>query len=152
MTRLFIAALGLLLSSAAFACPQISGTFHCNSDQPEDIVVQTRVENGVTIYNYNGQDIIADGVQRDYSSQGTTVKLAATCNDTTFTMQSQMSSINIAEVGAFLCNGPASDQADIKTDYSVDGTNIKEVGTAAIHCADGHDVPLNNEYTCTKVK
>jgi len=52
---------GLLLSAQAYACPNLTGEFTCKSqDGTEVIKISQEVRDGVTVFNYNGSEILAN--------------------------------------------------------------------------------------------
>lgn len=84
MKFIFVALVGLM-SSAAVACPDLSGHFACKDFEDgsvQDIIMTQKVENGATVYNMaltaNGVtknfEYIADGVARTTSSDRYTTR------------------------------------------------------------------------------
>lgn len=89
-----IVSIVLMLSSAAFACPDLAGRYSCptQNGNMEPVNITQRIENGVTIYTmatiHGSDDAIADGVTRiltgkTVSGNEATLAFTVTCDAAT---------------------------------------------------------------------
>ncbi len=87
----------LLLSSAAFACPNLAGKYSCpnQNGNMEPLEISQRLQNGVTIYTmatiHGSDEAIADGVTRQlsgktHSGNDATLAYTVTCDEAANTL------------------------------------------------------------------
>ena len=77
-----------ILSSAAFACPTLSGNFECyEGAEQQNFTLSTREQAGVNVYNINSLEVIADGVPRKrVATDGRVSIFTTSCEDSTLTI------------------------------------------------------------------
>lgn len=67
----------LLISSSAFACPDLAGTYTCEEHESPSVITQT-VSRKVTTYNLDGITAVADGKTRIVASDSEAPELRLT--------------------------------------------------------------------------
>lgn len=73
-----------LTTVSAEACPKLQGKFQCyHYDEIQNVEFQYKSVNGVSIYQLNGQEIVADGQPRKMNLGGT---FTAACKDETLAL------------------------------------------------------------------
>ena len=142
--RTIVAALALV-SSQAFACPDLTGTYTCTYSDGSTEIVSMAQENkdGVTVYTYNGSSVPADNkaypVPDDETLKEGTFR--AWCDDTQV--------LKAELLGKYYNNGAYFGDLTLNMDFSIENNNLKQTTTGMLKSSSG-DYPLNNEVLCTR--
>lgn len=144
-----LASLALLVSVNAFACPDLTGSFTCTNQDGTTSTLAMSQENkdGVTIYNYDGQSLPADGqvYKMDDSQNLKDGTIKATCDDNANTMNTEI-------LGKYYENGEFAGDLTLDIAMSLDASsNLLQVYTGKI-VNQGGDYPINQQMTCTRDK
>ncbi len=138
-----LAAIALLFSAQAYACPQLAGTYTCTfSDGTTEVATVTQtVVDGVNVFNYNGTEIRADNVaypvpEDETLKEGT---FRAWCDDAT-TLKAQM-------LGKYYNGGSYFGDLTMNLEFLKVGTSLKQVTTGNLKNSGG-DYPINGDVTC----
>jgi hypothetical protein len=139
------AAIALLFSVQAYACPQLTGAYTCTyQDGSKEVVTiaQNKDANNVDVYNYNGSTILTDNVaypipDDQQLKQGT---FRAWCADDT-TLQTQV-------VGKYYQQGNYFGDLTMNLNLSLKGTDLHQVTIGSLKNTGG-EYPLNGDVTCT---
>lgn len=142
-----LAALALLVSVNAYACPDLSGSFTCTSQDNTSEVVTLSQENkdGITIYNYNGSMIPADNqayqVPDDQNLKEGTFRAWCDANDNV-TLKTEL-------IGKYYDQGSYYGDLTMNMDFSLNGTDLRQVTTGKL-VNSGGEQPLNGDMTCVR--
>ena len=140
-----LAALALLFSAQAFACPQLAGVYTCSyqDNSSEIITITQELKDGVTVYTHNGSQIPADNqsypVPDDANLRSATYR--AFCPDA--------ATLSANLVGKFYQDGQFYGDLDMTSNFTLEGANLKNVVTGTLK-NQGGDYPLNSEVLCTR--
>jgi hypothetical protein len=153
MKLTFFSVIISFISSAAFACPQINGTYSCDfNGHSEKTVYTTRLENNVYIYQMNLSngvgEVPADGVMRKYGSDPDVV-LSLTCADSNLFITSQMTKVS-GDVANFACAGSGVDHIDAESTWEVSENQITQNNKGKLYCRNGNVLNMGGNYTCIK--
>ncbi len=78
-----LAALALVFSFKAMACPNLAGTYTCayEDNPPEQILITQELKNGFMTYSHNGSTVVADNIAYPIPGEETlrSGTLRATC-------------------------------------------------------------------------
>lgn len=140
-----LAAIALLFSAQAFACPNLTGAYTCTyQDGTSDVVTMTQEEKGgVTIYNYNGSLIPADNALYPVPDDDN-VKQA------TFRAWCDNASLKGNIVGKYYNNGALFGDLNMTLDLSLNNTSLKSVTTGTLTATNGTVYPLDGDLTCVR--
>ncbi len=140
-----IAALALLISVQAWACPDLTGTFTCTyQDGSQEVVnMSQELKNGVTVYNYNGTPVAADNVVNDVPDDESLKQATfrAWCDDN-ITLKAELK-------GKYYSEGNYFGDLLMNMEFTMVGNDLKQVSTGSIKNSGG-DYPLNGETLCTR--
>ncbi|MCB0407618.1 MAG: hypothetical protein KDD34_05390, partial [Bdellovibrionales bacterium] len=79
-----------LLSASAFACPEFNGTYTCTSEgQSGQMEIKTYQENGIYVYETDGDKLYADGQERPVQEEDLVGTMSATCSGSSLVMNLQ---------------------------------------------------------------
>lgn len=138
-----LAAIALLFSVQAFACPNLTGSFKCTygDGSTENVTITQSEVNGVTVYNYNGSEMPADNQtyqipDSEDLKEGT---WRAWCDDDS-TLKAEL-------IGKYYNQGSYFGDLNMRMDFSIDGTSLKQVTNGNLKNTGG-DYPINDEMTC----
>lgn len=140
-----LAAIALLFSFQAYACPDLAGSYTCNyqDGSSEVITLSQELKDGVTIYTHNGSQIPADNVAYpvpdDVNLREATFR--AWCTDTV-TLSANL-------VGKYFQEGAYFGDLNMTSAFTLDGTSLKQITTGTLK-NQGGEYPLNSEMTCTR--
>lgn len=139
-----LAALLLLVSANAFACPELTGSYTCTyqDGSSENVTISQEDKSGVTVYNYNGSSIPAD-------NQVYPIPDDQTLKNATFRAWCENASLKGNIVGKYYNNGSEFGDLDMVMDLSLDGTNLKNVTTGTLKNSGG-TYPLDGSVVCTR--
>lgn len=139
-----LAALALLFSAQAFACPDLTGAYTCKYQDGSSEVVTISQESkaGVTVYNYNGSSIPADNVVYPMPDD-------QNLRSATFRAWCENASLKGNILGKYYNEGNYFGDLDMTLDLSLDGTNLKSVTTGTIKNSGG-TYPLDGQVVCTR--
>lgn len=130
-------------SPNASACPLFNDTYNCQlTNDTKTIVLATRVDSGVYIYNYNGQDFIADGVTRKRSP---TYSVKASCTDTAARIAQTAVNTNIS-----YCPNNQAKKLQIVTRLFPKSYGVLERNSVVAECADGSVVRKSKDIRCNR--
>lgn len=139
-----LAALALLFSAQAYACPQLVGSYTCTyQDGSKEVVTiaQNKDRNNVDVYDYNGSSIITDNqaypIPDDQQLKSGTFR--AWCDDNT-TLQTQL-------LGEYYQQGNYYGHLTMNLNLSLQGNDLKQVTTGSLKNTGG-EYPLNGESVC----
>ncbi len=140
-----LAALALLFSAQAFACPNLAGSYTCTyqDNSSEQVVISQEDKDGVTIYTHNGSQIPADNVAYPVPDDANlrSATFRAFCPD------ANTLSANI--VGQYFQDNQYFGDLDMTSNFSLSGTDLKQVTTGTLK-NQGGEYPLNSDMTCTR--
>ncbi len=144
----FFAMLAFMFSTVAYAnCPELSGTYQCTyANSPgvtEVITVGQEIKDGITIYNYNGQEFPADNI--DYSIPDddyhlTGGKFRAWCEE--LTVKGKLT-------GQAMHDGDHIGDLDLNMTISKTDNVLKSIIEGTMTTREGGVIPLREEITCT---
>lgn len=140
-----LAALALVFSAQAFACPDLAGSFTCTyQDGSKEIVTLSQDQkDGLTTYNYNGSIVPADNqaypVPEDATLKEGTFR--AWCNDATV--------LNTQLIGKYHQDGSYFGDLVMNMDFTLTGKDLHQVTTGTLKNSGG-EYPLNNDMVCTR--
>lgn len=140
-----LAAIVLLFSVQAYACPELSGSFTCTyqDGSTEIMTISQTNKDGITVYTANGSEIPADNqthpIPDDASLKQATFR--AWCNGT--------ASLDAQLLGKYYQEGAYYGDLTLNTSFSLVGTDLKQVTTGNL-VNSGGTYPLNSELTCTR--
>ncbi len=139
-----IAALLLLVSVNAYACPELTGSYTCTYQDGSSEVLSISQENkdGVTVYNYNGSMIPADNKVYPVPDD-------ETLKQATFRAWCETATLKGNIVGKYYNNGALFGDLDMTLSLSLDGTSLKSVTTGALTNSGG-TYPLDGSVTCAR--
>lgn len=130
----------LLASPLALACPTISGTFTCSDSSGETYTMQlnTTVENGVYVYESDGEKIYTDGQSRQFSNDSSRGQYTATCAGNFVDLQMN---------GEILENGQGVGTFAMTSRMTQNGVGFEQISQG--HATyKGQTFPLNDTTTC----
>lgn len=140
-----LAALVLLFSAQAFACPDLTGAYTCKYQDGASEVVTVSQDNkdGVVTYNYNGSQIPADNQTYKVpdDQQLKDGQFRAWCEDDV-TLKTELT-------GKYWNNGSYFGDLVMNMNLSLDSTNLKNVVTGNIKNSGG-TYPIDNNIVCTR--
>lgn len=141
-----LAAIALLFSVQAYACPELTGTYTCtyNDGSKEVISIsQTTDRNGLTIYNYDGSEIPADNkhyvVPDDQTLKEGTFR--AWCEDNV--------SLKTQLLGKYYQDGGYYGDLTLNVDFSLNGRELRQVTSGSVKNTGGQ-FPLSGNTTCVR--
>lgn len=140
-----LAALALVFSAQAFACPNLTGNYTCTyqNGSKEVMAITQDTKGTVTVYNLNGSEIPADGqtyqVPDDQNLKEGTFK--SWCDDDV-TLKGLL-------VGKYYTDGQLYGDLTMNLAWSLDNGNLKQSSTGQI-VNTGGTYPLSQETVCTK--
>lgn len=140
-----LAALALLFSAQAFACPNLAGTYTCTyqDNSSEQVVISQETKDGVTVYTHNGSQIPADNmaypVPDDANLRSATFR--AWCADE--------NTLSANLVGQYFQDNSYFGDLDMTSNFTLSGTDLKQVTTGTLK-NQGGEYPLNSDLTCTR--
>lgn len=141
-----IAALSLLLSCQAFACPDLSGRYVCEEDgKPVNIVLIQSIKNGVTVYNMNGFEMPADDLARGLPDNE---------SFRNSTIQSRCESEGMLTsyiVGDYYDRGIPSGVLSVKWDLSVEHGDLIRTYNGQLTNSNGNVYNFDETTVCTGV-
>jgi hypothetical protein len=143
-----LAALGLLVSVNAFACPDLTGSYTCKyQDGTSETMTFSQQDNkdGVTVYNMNGENLPADN--QVYNMQD-----SQNLKNGTFRLwcdQANSAILDAEVLGQYYDQGQYYGDLTLDMAYSLDNGNLKQVTTGSLKGAAGQQ-PINDEMTCTR--
>jgi hypothetical protein len=143
-------AIAVLFSSTGFACPSFDGNYSCSGDGiDQSLDIQTRSEQGVTIYTVDKTDITADGKPRNLFFMGGFYEVTAACKSASSV------SISIKMNGGIGDNDACFQQAwsyVYNTNWTAKGSQIEETHVGLTVCADGRvaSEDLRGAMACLK--
>ena len=140
-----LAALALLFSAQAFACPNLTGSYTCTyqDNSKEMITVSQDTKGTVTVYNINGSEMPADGQtyavpDSDNLKQG---NFKAWCDGDT-TLKGLLT-------GKYYNGGEYYGDLTMNMDWSLSGSDLKQVSNGEVKNTGG-TYPINQDTVCTK--
>jgi hypothetical protein len=138
-----LAALALLVSVNAWACPDLTGTYTCKYQDGQTEVVTLSQENkdGVVIYNYNGSSIPADNVARPVPDD-------ATLREGTFRAWCETDIFKAQLLGKYYDQGVYFGDLTLNIDFTKVGNDLKQVNTGSVKNS-ASEYPINAEVVCT---
>ena len=130
----------LLASPLALACPQLTGNFACSDKSGEVYNVQltTTVENGVYVYESEGEKIYTDGQRRTFSNDSTRGVYVATCAGNFVDLQMS---------GEILENGQSVGTFDMTSRMTQNGVGYEQISEGQATYM-GQTFPINDQSTC----
>jgi len=139
------AAIALLFSAPAFACPDLTGAFTCTyQDGSSEIVTISQADKaGVMVYNYNGSELPADNVVYPMPDD-------ETIKQGTFRAWCDGASLKGNILGKYYNNGALFGDLDMTLDLSLEGTSLKSVTVGSLKATDGTSYPLDGQIVCTR--
>jgi hypothetical protein len=139
-----LAALALLASAQAFACPQLTGNYSCTDEkgQTSAMALTQDTKSNVTVYTLNGSDLQADNQARpmppDADLQNATIR--GWCNDDV-TLHTEL-------LGKVYQNGQYVGDLKLALDFAMNAKNLNQVASGTI--VNGTQTyPINTTITCT---
>jgi hypothetical protein len=140
-----LAAIALLFSAQAFACPDLTGSFTCTyqDGSSEKVTISQSLVNGVTVYNYNGSEIPADNVARPMQDDQS-IKSA------TFRAWCEASSLKGNLIGKYYNNGSEFGDLNMVMTFALDANNLKSITNGTLVDKGGTSYPLDGEVTCAR--
>jgi hypothetical protein len=142
-----LAALALLVSTSAFACPELSGSYTCTYQDGSNEVINISQENkdGVIVYYYNGSAIPADNqaypIPDDDNLKSGTFR--AWCDE------QNSGALNAQVLGKYYQQGQYYGDLTLNMAYMLDGQNLKENVTGSLKGAAGEQ-PIDSSMVCTR--
>jgi len=139
-----LAALALVFSAQAFACPQLTGSFTCTAqDGSKQVMKITQDMKGTTtVYNINGSDLPADksvmNLPDDDSLKNATI--SAWCDDDV-TLKAQI-------LGKYYQDGSYFGDLTANLGFSMKGKDLAQHMTGDVKASSG-DYPINSDTVCT---
>jgi hypothetical protein len=140
-----IAALALVFSAQAFACPNLTGNYTCTyqNGTSETMAVTQSAKGTVTVYNINGSEMPADAQSYqvpddDNLKQGT---FKAWCDDDV-TLKGLL-------VGKYYNAGEYYGDLTMNLGWSLQGTDLKQSSNGQI-VNTGGTYPITQDTVCTK--
>ena len=130
----------LLIHASAFACPEISGTYKCDTrKQPLKITQSTA--HGITTYVVHGDIRIADKKVHDLPDSPLLVhqQYKASCTAETFTVKQTAK------------NRDGAGKLDMQIDMFYSGKNFIYSITGFYNPVDGKPVPIDEYITCVPI-
>lgn len=138
-----LAALVLLFSAQAFACPELTGNYTCTyqDGSNEQISITQGVQNGVTVYNYNNSAMPADNkvypMPEEQTLKNATIR--AWC-------EGEVLKANL--LGEYYNEGSKFGDLDMTLDITKSGSDLKQLSNGTLKNKDG-EYALNGEVVCT---
>lgn len=142
--RIF-AAIALLFSAQAFACPDLTGAYTCTyQDGSTEVVSISQADKaGVMVYNYNGSEIPADNVVYPMPDD-------ETVRQGTFRAWCDGASLKGNILGKYFNNGSYFGDLDMTLDLSLEGVSLKSVTTGTLKDTGGNVYPLDGQIVCAR--
>jgi hypothetical protein len=140
-----LAALALLFSAQAFACPNLAGTYTCTyqDNSSEQVVISQELKDGVTVYTHNGSQIPADNVAYPVPDD-------ASLHDATFRAWcADDLTLSANLVGKYWQDGQYFGDLNMTSNFTLSGTDLKQVTTGTLK-NQGGEYPLNSDMTCVR--
>ena len=139
-----LAALALLFSAQAFACPALTGSFTCiykDGTNETVTITQSADKAGMVTYIYNGSEVPADNKIYDVPEDQTLKegKFRAWCDDDV-TLKSEL-------IGKYWNNGAYFGDLVMNINFEMDGTNLKQITTGNVKNSGG-TYPLDDQMVC----
>lgn len=130
----------LLASPLALACPTINGSFTCSNSSGETYMMQvnTTVENGVYVYEADGEKIYTDGQSRPFSGESTRGQYSATCAGNAIDLQMN---------GELLEGGQSVGTFAMTSQMTQTGVGFDQVSSGQATYK-GQTFPLDDTTTC----
>jgi hypothetical protein len=125
----------------ALACPQISGTYTCETeDGPEILEISQTNSSGIETFNIDGTDFVADGVTKKYADTEFNGTITATCS---------LNKLDITTFGDIYESGTKTSYVAVKESYyaSKDGL-VYAINGNFEH--QGQVYPINEKVNCSK--
>lgn len=141
-----LSVVALLFSASAFACPDLTGTFTCTyqDGSSEQVTISQQINNGVTIYNYNGSMIATDNITRAVPDD-------ETVKNATFRAWCDGASLKGNLIGKYYNNGSYFGDLDMTLDLSITGRDLKTETSGNLKDTGGTDYPLGGTTVCTRI-
>lgn len=140
-----LAAIALLFSVQAYACPELTGSYTCayQDGSSEVVTISQELKDGVTIYTHNGSQIPADNVAYPVPDD-------ANLREATFrAFCSDEATLTANLVGKYFQDGQYFGDLNMTSNFTLDGANLKQVTTGTLK-NQGGEYPLNSEMVCTR--
>ncbi len=141
-----LAALALVFSAQAFACPDLTGAFTCTyQDGSKEVITiaQEQKADGLVVYNYNGSIVPTD-------NQAYPVPDDATLKEGTFRAWcANDSALSTQLVGKYYQDGSYFGDLVMNMDFSLTGTDLHQVTNGTLKNSGG-EYPLNGDMTCVR--
>lgn len=138
-----LAALALMVSVNAWACPDLTGTYTCKyqDGQTETITLSQENKDGVVVYNYNGSTIAADNVSRPVPDD-------AALREGTFRAWCEGEALKGQLLGKYYDKGVYFGDLTLNLDVTKVGNDLKQVNTGSVKNS-ASEYPINAEVLCT---
>lgn len=138
------AALALLISVNAWACPELTGSYTCTYQDGSNEVVTISQENknGVTTYNYNGSTVTADNIARPMPDD-------ETLKQGTFRAWCENDALRVEMLGKYYNEGNYFGDLTLNLSFAKSGGDLKQVTIGNLKNSGG-EYPLNSEVVCTR--
>lgn len=142
-----LAALALLVSAQAFACPDLTGSYTCayKDGTSEVITINQETKNGTTTYDYNGSTLLTDNVAYPIPDDDT-------LKDATFRSWCDAADPNLLQsqlMGKYWNQGAYYGDLTMNMTFSKSGMHLKQT-TQGLLKNSGVEYPLNSELVCTR--
>jgi hypothetical protein len=132
-----------LFSAGALACPNLAGTYTCETDEGAQTANITQEESGgVTTYDFDGMQLITDNETRAIPDDGSLKdgKIRSWCEG---------DALKAAATGTVLDGGEPMGDVDVTITVSTDGTTLTQTTSGTFKNA-GNDYPIESTLTCKK--
>jgi len=140
-----LAALVLLFSAQAFACPDLTGSFQCQyqDGSTETVSITQANKSGVMVYNYNGTEIPADRITYDVPDEENIRegKFTAWCDDDV-TLKANLN-------GKYWSQGNYIGDLTMDMFFSIENGNLKTTSNGVLKTGNG-DYPVDSNVVCTR--
>jgi hypothetical protein len=132
--------ISFLISASAFACPQISGNYTCQTqDGPQITVIQQSTAADGDIFDIDGYQFKADGVSYPENSEEFIGTIATACNPTT---------VNITIIGDVIENGSKIGSTNLtQSMYMENGSLVQDLN--GVFDYQGQAIPIAEKILCT---
>ena len=151
--KIQLALVGLVSAFVAnsWACPTFNGTYKCKTQSQDKILtLATKDIAGVTHYQLDGSEILADGTYRKVRYEGGDYDMAASCQADTLSLKVKFQGGAAGESPA--CGALKWDSLYILS-WTPKGTNdVTEHTSGATLCEGGFEVPndVSDSFNCVK--
>jgi hypothetical protein len=138
--KTLVIALSFLISGSAFACPQISGNYTCQTqDGPQITVIQQSTAVDGDIFDIDGYQFKADGVAYPENSEEFTGTIATACT---------ANAVDITIIGDVIENGTKIGSTNLtQSMYMENGSLIQDLN--GVFEYEGQAIPIAEKILCT---